>query len=408
MMRLLYTSAILLYGLAARLAAPFNGKAKLWTKGRKASRNKLEGLVPDEKQWLWFHAASLGEFEQGRTVIEAIRKTKPQYRILLTFFSPSGYEIRKNYEHADLVLYLPEDSPSNMNDICNRFHFKAVFFIKYEFWFNLLHHLERKKIPFYFFSVRFRPEQHFFRWYGGWFLKHLSFARHIFVQDETSLRLMRHAGISQCSIAGDTRFDRVAQLAHQSAGIPEIEHFVGSSPLFVAGSTWPADEKLLIPLLTLLPENYKIIIAPHDVSNSHIERILYHCKSAAVRFSAMKTNPNARILVIDNIGLLSRIYRYARFAYIGGGFGKAIHNIQEPIAWGRPVIFGPKHQKFTEATDLLALGGAFAVENQKQLGQAMLALATNNELIEQASSACKSYLQRNIGATELIMSTIDI
>lgn len=408
MMRLIYTSLIVLYTLAVRVATPFNSKARRWYYGRRESRKKIADLLADHRQWLWFHAASLGEFEQGRTVIEAIRQSRPHYRILLTFYSPSGYEIRKNYKQADLVLYLPHDTPKQVNNFAKHFNIKAVFFIKYEFWYNLLFTLHQRNIPFYYFSVRFRPGQYFFQWYGRWFLNHLRPARHIFVQDETSLLLLKNAGFSQCSIAGDTRFDRVAQLAHQASEIPDIEAFADNNPLFVAGSTWPSDEKLLLPLLDVLPDNYKIIIAPHDISSNHVASILRACHQPAVRYSAMKTNPGARILVIDNIGLLSRIYRYASFAYIGGGFGKAIHNIQEPVAWGCPVIFGPQHQKFTEAIDLLSLGGAFAVHNKPQLKEYLKKLSGNQAFRSKASGICLDYVKRNVGATDQIVRILKI
>lgn len=407
-MRLLYTFFIIVYGLIIRMISPFNEKARLWIKGRRASREKIKSMQADGRQWLWFHAASLGEFEQGRTVIEAVRRAKPEYGILLTFFSPSGYEIRKNYEHADLVLYLPEDRFPLIEDFCNRFNIRAVFFIKYEFWYNLLDYLNKKNIPFYFFSVRFRPSQHFFKGYGAWFLHHLRPARHIFVQDETSFELLTKNGISQCSIAGDTRFDRVAQLAKKAERLPEIEDFAGQNPIFVAGSTWPADEKLLLPLLSELPDNYKVILAPHDISRAHVDNILGACPFPAVRYSERKPNAAARILVIDNVGMLSRIYRYARFAYIGGGFGKAIHNIQEPVAWGCPVIFGPNHQKFTEAVDLLQLGGAIAVNNSAEMKKAMLRFAANEMAREESSAICLAYVDRNLGATDLILQNIGL
>lgn len=407
-MRLLYTFFIIVYGLIIRMISPFNEKARLWVKGRQASREKIKSMQADDRQWLWFHAASLGEFEQGRTVIEAVRSAKPEYGILLTFFSPSGYEIRKNYEHADLVLYLPEDRLPLIEDFCSRFSIRVVFFIKYEFWYNLLDYLNRKDIPFYFFSVRFRPSQHFFKGYGTWFLHHLRPARHIFVQDEISFELLTKNGISQCSIAGDTRFDRVAQLAKKTERLPEIEDFAGRNPIFVAGSTWPADEKLLLPLLSELPENYKVILAPHDISRAHVDNILRSCPLPAVRYSERKPNAAARILVIDNVGMLSRIYRYARFAYIGGGFGKAIHNIQEPVAWGCPVIFGPNHQKFTEAVDLLQLGGAIAVNNSTEMKKAMLRFATNEKVREESSAICRAYVDRNLGATDLILQNIGL
>ncbi|MBK9292348.1 MAG: 3-deoxy-D-manno-octulosonic acid transferase [Bacteroidetes bacterium] len=407
MIRLLYTATIWLYGLIVRMVAPFNTKAVMWIRGRRESRQRI-AETDTGWPWLWFHAASLGEFEQGRPVIEAIRKAKPQYRILLSFFSPSGFEIRKDYPQADLVIYLPEDKPSEIRRHFDQLDLRAVFFIKYEFWYNLLNYLHKRQVPFYFFSVRFRPGQHFFRWYGRWFVAHLRPARHLFVQDNTSLHLLRKAGFEHCSIAGDTRFDRVAQLVEEAPELPEIADFVQQQPLFVAGSTWPADERLLLPLLTELPDNYKIIIAPHDISQNHVRSIREACPLPAVTYSERENLPGARIMIIDNIGMLSRIYRYARFAYIGGGFGRAIHNIQEPVAWGRPVIIGPKHEKFTEALDLVRLGGAFAVHNSSQLRAAMLRLATNEDALAQASEICRRYVADNLGATQRILEKLDI
>jgi 3-deoxy-D-manno-octulosonic-acid transferase len=407
MTRLFYSTIILLYTLAMRLVSPFSNKADKWYRGRKETKRRIAGMTPDSRQWLWFHAASLGEFEQGRPLIEALRQSKPQYSILITFYSPSGFEIRKNYEHANLILYLPVDTLSDTKDFLSHFNFKAVFFIKYEFWYNLLDNLRQKNIPFYFFSVRFRPGQYFFRWYGRWFLNHLRFAKHIFVQDQTSHSLLQKAGINNSSIAGDTRFDRVAQMVKQAEGIPEIVEFLGGKPLFVAGSTWPSDEKLLLPLISALPDQYKIIIAPHDIGSNHVANILKACQQTAVTFSALKSNLAARILVIDNIGMLSRIYSYASFVYIGGGFGKSIHNIQEPIAWGCPVIIGPNHQKFTEAIDLIALGGAFVVRNATQLEKKLQKLAFDRDFLTKASGICLDYVKQNLGATSQILSTLN-
>jgi 3-deoxy-D-manno-octulosonic-acid transferase len=402
-MRILYSLVIHAYSLAAFIASFFNEKAALWHHGRKDVITHLREKSGKSKHWVWFHAASLGEFEQGRPVIEALKKERPDLAVLLTFFSPSGYEIRKDYAFADCVAYLPADTLRNAKRINQIFHFEAVFFIKYEFWFNYLHILRQKKVPVYFISARFRPGQHFFQWYGGWFRKHLRQVDHFFVQEEFSAKLLTSIGIKQFTVTGDTRFDRVAGLALQAARFPLIEVFKGENELFIAGSSWPEDERLLIPAVENLPPNFKIIIAPHDVSPSHVQAIRKQTGENSYLYSQYNPETKCRILIIDSVGILSQLYQYARFVYIGGGFGKNIHNIQEPVTFGCPVIFGPKYGNFTEAVDLHKLGGAFAVNDATSLETIMKQLAVDDKMRANASAICKNYVAEQIGATEKIM-----
>ena len=392
-MRGLYTLAIRSYAVAVKVAALLgNAKAKLWVEGRK----RWPEAESDDTSWVWFHAASLGEFEQGRPLIEALKKQYPELKISLTFFSPSGYEIRKNYPLADEVSYLPVDTMKNARRWVKRHHFVAAFFIKYEFWFNYMAALHEAGIPLYYISLILKPNQYFFRWYGGWFRKQLHHVSHFFVQDDTTLKLLQGVGFDNVTRCGDTRFDRVADIAQQARRFPEIEAFIGDRNCIIAGSSWPPDEKLLIPYLERLPENYCMIIAPHDISEKHVQQIRENLKGV---------NPN-KVYVIDTIGMLSQLYQYARFVYIGGGFGVNIHNIQEPVTFGCPVVFGPKYKGFKEAVDLVQLGGAFSINNQDELNQTFDRLINDEALYQQASITCKKYLESQLGATKAILEKI--
>ena len=390
-MRGLYTLAIRTYAAAVKAAALFgNAKAKLWVEGRK----RWPEAGADDAPWVWFHAASLGEFEQGRPLIEALKKQYPSLKISLTFFSPSGYEIRKNYPLADEVLYLPVDTMKNARRWVKRHRFVAAFFIKYEFWFNYMTALKEAQIPLYYISLILKPNQYFFRWYGGWFRKQLQNVTHFFVQDETTLNLLK--GFDNVTLCGDTRFDRVADIARQAQRFPEIEAFIGNRKCIIAGSSWPPDERLLIPYLERLPEDYCMIIAPHDISEKHIQQI---------KEGLRNVSPD-KVYVVDTIGMLSQLYQYARFVYIGGGFGVNIHNIQEPVTFGCPVVFGPKYKSFKEAVDLVSLKGAFSISNQDELNQVFDRLINDEAFCQQASATCKSYLESQLGATEVILKKI--
>jgi len=425
-MWLLYDLLIHLYGDAISMAAMFNPKARAWVKGRrnlfaelklavgswqlaesshhstlKTQNSKLEAVA-------WFHCASLGEFEQGRPVIEAFRKEHPDWKILLTFFSPSGFEIRKNYEGADWVFYLPLDTPGNAKKFVRMVNPSIVVFVKYEFWFRYLDVLYRKNIPVYVISASFRASHHFFKWYGGWALKQLKKVTRFFVQDEPSAELLRAKGIEQVIVSGDTRFDRVAAVVSNPKSFPLVEKFASQMPIFLAGSTWPADEELVLKLLETHSDRMRFIIAPHEVGEQRVDSLQLAVGSSALRFSEL-TEENvleAKVLIIDGIGYLSHLYQYATIAYIGGGFGTGIHNILEAAAFGKPVIFGPKYQKFREATELIDSGGAFPIQTFHQLNNRTSELFENQEFCRKTSEICRNYVVDHRGATGIILQSL--
>ena len=433
-MRILYTIGVCLYSLGVRLAALLgNAKAKQWVEGRKSQGSLDPELVEGSKgptqskpvlrqaqepdaDWIWFHAASLGEFEQGRPVIEAIKQAHPEYKILLSFFSPSGYEVRKNYPLADEVLYLPTDTPRHAKAWVERHHFVAAYFIKYEFWFNYMKALEEADIPLFYIALILKPDSYFFRWYGAWFRKQLKTVDHFFVQDETTAELLTRHGMDNVTVCGDTRFDRVAAIAEQAKPFLEVERFINGRKCIIAGSTWPPDERLWTTFVSRLPEDYCLIIAPHDISESHIAQIktafpdsqCYTELDADSRslspepVEGSKGRPK-QVLIINTIGILSQLYQYARFVYIGGGFGVNIHNIQEPVTFGCPVIFGPKYKSFKEAVDLVALRGTFPIHNATELETTVLRLKDDEAFYAQASATCRRYLESQVGATKIIM-----
>ena len=421
-MLILFTIGVLLYTLGVGIAALFgNTKAKLWIKGRRKQMKKMKSLgwrvfkkkpLPEnDGDWIWFHAASLGEFEQGRPVIEAVKRDYPQYKILLSFFSPSGYEVRKDYPLADEVLYLPSDTALNAHNWLNRHHFVAAFFIKYEFWFNYMKALKKRGIPLFYISLIFKPDSYFFKSYGRWFRKQLAAVTHFFVQDKTTERLLRESGFNNVTLCGDTRFDRVAAIAQQAKQFPEVERFINGRQCIMAGSTWPPDEDLLSGFISKMPEDYCIVLAPHDVSETHIAQIkgmfpeaMLYSEVAAPRPNDKNGDPKQSILVINTIGILSQLYQYARFVYIGGGFGVGIHNIQEPVAFGCPVVFGPKHKGFKEAVDLVERKGAFCVSDATELERVFNSLMNDAAVFSQASSTCRDYLQSQLGATEKVLN----
>ena len=420
MMLMLFTIGVLLYTLGISIAALFgNAKAKLLIQGRlrqmKEFRVRRRAKLPlptGDGDWIWFHAASLGEFEQGRPVIEAIKKEFPHYRILLSFFSPSGYEVRKDYPLADEVLYLPSDTALNAKKWLRRHHFVAAFFIKYDFWFNYMRALKKADIPLFYISLIFKPNSFFFKPYGYWFRKQLRTVTHFFVQDETTAALLHEHGYDNYTVCGDTRFDRVAAIAQQAKPFPEIEQFINGRKCIIAGSTWPPDEKLMTAFYPKMPDDYCLIIAPHDISQSHInqirtafpEAVLYSEWSAQGHTEAQPSASVGRnILIVNTIGILSQLYQYARFVYIGGGFGVNIHNIQEPVTFGCPVVFGPKYTDFMEAVDLVRLQGAFSVSDAAQLQAIFNRLMNDESFYVQASETCRTYLASQVGATEKIM-----
>ncbi len=403
-MRPLYDIAVYAYRAGISAAAPFNPKASSWALGRKGLFNDLRGHFQSRHntKTIWFHCASLGEFEQGRPVIDAFREKRPGWTILVTFFSPSGYEIRKGYEGADIVSYLPMDTPANARKFLDIVNPSIAVFIKYEFWYNYMSELYKRDIPFVYFSTIFRERQHFFKWYGGWFRKKLALAEHIFVQDERSRELLEKTGIKKVSIAGDTRFDRVRAIADKAVPYPPVEKFRNGRKLLLAGSTWPRDEDLIAETINNI-KGLKVIIAPHETDNNHIREIEKKFSGLSVtRLSTLENeeDPTMRdILVIDSIGHLMHLYKYCDIAYIGGGFGAGIHNILEAATFGKPVIFGPNYQKFREARELIGLGGAFTVDNAGELSELAAKFLSDDDLREKASTVAEKYVTENTGAT---------
>lgn len=401
-MLLFYTIGIWFYTLGIRLVALFgHEKARLMVRGWKSK----ERIETNGKPVAWFHAASLGEFEQARPVLEEYKRRHPDCRIALTFFSPSGYEVRKNYPQADIVRYLPPDLPCSVRRFLDEVKPTVAFFVKYEFWFNYLGELHRRGIPTYIFSAIFRPSQYFFRPWGRWALRRLKRCyTHLFVQNEESLHLLHNHGIEHCSLAGDTRFDRVHQIAVAAERNEVAETFLKGhdGKVLVCGSTWPPDEELIAKLKV---EKLKVILAPHVINEEHLQSI-ERLFPDSVRYSKLNTEPK-KVLIIDNIGLLSKLYRYADVAYIGGGFGVGIHNILEAVTFGKPVLFGPNHQKFQEARDILARGGGFTHNDAESLNANLEPLLNDPEAYAKASEACNAYMNENLGSTEKILSTIE-
>ena len=406
---LLYTLGIYLYGFVAKTAALFNGKAKLFVNGRKNLFDNLKKNVNPNDYNIWLHASSLGEFEQGRPVIEKIRENHPDYKIIVTFFSPSGYEIRKNYKNADYICYMPLDTPKNAEKFLNAVNPKTVFFVKYDFWYNFLEKINQRQIPLYIFSTIFRENQIFFKWYGKKYRKVLTFFNRLFVQNQESVKLLESIGITQTTVAGDTRFDRVCQITRNAGNIELIDRFSEGSTIIVAGSTWPPDENLLIPAFEQLKANnpnLKLIVAPHEIHQSRIDMLvekLKNTKFSKYSQSNIDTINKSDVLVIDNIGMLSKIYKYATLAYVGGGFGVGIHNILEAVSYSIPVIFGPNYKKFKEAVDLVEKGGAYSISTQTELNQQLYKLLSNNYSLETTGKTCLKYVNANLGATEIIL-----
>jgi len=401
----LYNLFIHLYHLAIRIIGLFNKKARLWVRGRKDIFRRLENEISHDRPIVWFHCASLGEFEQGRPVIEACKETFPQKRILLTFFSPSGYEIRKNYTGADYIFYLPIDTQRNARRFISIVKPELAVFVKYEYWFNFMRELRKNQIPQIFISAIFRPEQRFFSKWGRWQLKQLSKVNRFFVQNQDAADILKNAGIQQVTVSGDTRFDRVFSIAQQKQDFPLIRHFKGDSQLLLAGSTWPADEEIILELIHADQMNLKFVIAPHEVDPERIQSLMSKMPGKPVKYSEADENKviDAKVLVINNIGILSHLYQYATLAYIGGGFGVGIHNILEAATFGNPVIFGPRYQKFREAIDLIESGGAFSIRSKSDFLEIAIALLADNQKLDTASANAKQYVERMRGATKIIM-----
>jgi 3-deoxy-D-manno-octulosonic-acid transferase len=407
-MRWLYNLGILGYYILIKIASLRNEKARKWIRGRKDIFKRLSETIKPGEPILWFHASSLGEFEQGRPVIETIKKQKPDYKILLTFFSPSGYELRKNYPYADYVFYLPLDTRKNSSTFINIVKPEKAFFIKYEFWFNYLTELKRHHIQTYIFSALFRPSQIFFRPLGKWYIKALTAYDHIFVQNRESYEILHKHGFNNVDICGDTRLDAVGEIADAARRLEKMEIFCGNQKAIIGGSTWKEDEDLFIRYINESKSYQKFVIAPHEVNKQSIERIA----SALAKSYSLYSNSTdeelskSEVLIIDGYGYLLSVYRYGLFAYVGGGFTTGIHSILEPAAFGLPVIFGPEYNKFQEAHDLLKLGAANSISDYDELGFIMNEYLENNEMLTAASTIARNYVNKNRGASKEIVNYI--
>lgn len=394
--KFLYNLSLRAYYLIALLISPFNKKAALWIHGRKKEIPQITA------ETVWFHCASLGEFEQARPLLEQIRIDYPNYKIVLTFYSPSGYEIRKNYDKADYVFYLPLDTKKNAQAFIQKINPKAVFFIKYEFWYHFMNELKIKNIPSFLVSGIFRTNQSFFKPYGKFFKEILNSFTHLFVQDENSLNLLKSIQIEQASIAEDSRFDRVVDIKNAAKELPKIKQFVQNKKCIILGSSWLVDDKMFSEVLDQLTE-YKIIIAPHDIHTSRIKEVSAVFKNS-VLYSEFKIEAvSKQVLIVDNMGMLSSIYRYATIAYIGGGFGVSIHNILEAAVYSIPVIFGPAHTKMKEASDLIDNGGGFCIANLAEL-RTILKQLDNNLYLQKSAETAGLYVQTNTGGTKKVLS----
>nr|WP_320117591.1 glycosyltransferase N-terminal domain-containing protein [uncultured Marinifilum sp.] len=405
-----YNLSVRIYVLLIRIAANFNPKAKQWLDGRKNLFAKLEKAVKGKQNIVWFHSASLGEFEQGRPVIENFKEKYPECKILLTFFSPSGYEVRKNYEAADFIFYLPPDFAANARRFMDIVNPKMAFFIKYEFWHHYLKELKKRNVPTYIFSTIFRPNQLFFKGYGGFHRKMLSAFTHLFVQNNESVSLLKNIGLKNVTLTGDTRFDRVYTIAKGAKILPKVEGFSQNRPVLIAGSTWPKDEENIIKYINTSKNNYKYIIAAHEVNEDHINAITSKIAKSWVRYTKASKQEidNAEVLVIDCIGVLSSLYRYGTVAYIGGGFGKGIHNTLEAATFGMPIIFGPNYHKFQEAKDLIKIGASNCYDHYSELCDLLDSYHENIQKRTQSGLQSKNYVDEKRGASAKILAEIKV
>lgn len=403
-----YDLAIALYDIAVHLAAPFSRKPRKMMKGHWIAYEILRQRLEKNVRYIWFHAASLGEFEQGRPLIEAIRARYPEYGILLTFFSPSGYEVRKNYRGADVVCYLPFDKRRNVRKFLDIVNPCMAFFIKYEFWKNYLDELHKRCIPVYSVSSIFRRGQIFFKWYGGTYRNVLRDFDHLFVQNELSKRFLAKIGIDRVTVVGDTRFDRVLQIRKEAKDLPLVERFKNGATTFIAGSSWQPDEDLFIDYFNTHP-GIKMIIAPHVIDENHLVEITAKLKRPYVLYTRAdeRNIEKADCLIVNCFGLLSSIYRYGEIAYIGGGFGVGIHNTLEAAVYGIPVIFGPKYQNFQEAVELIQTGGAYSIKTGGELTALLDRLLTDEAFRRQTGEKAGAYVTGHAGATEKILSKIN-
>jgi 3-deoxy-D-manno-octulosonic-acid transferase len=405
----IYNLFIILASQLVKVLAIFNSKISLFVSGRKDVFEKISKTINPSDKTIWFHAASLGEYEQGVPVIEKIKEKYPNHKIVVTFFSPSGFEVRKNNTLADVTIYLPLDTKRNAENFIKALHPEMVFFIKYEFWPNYLNELKKQHIKTYLISGIFRENQFFFKWYGGFYRDALKSFDYFFVQNESSKNLLQSIGFSNVKISGDTRFDRVIAILEKNNELDFISHFTNNKKTIVIGSSWPKDEILLLDFINNASNDIKFIIAPHNIKVDQINELKNKCTKKVVLFSE-KENKNLSehdVLIIDTIGILTKIYSYADIAYVGGGFGKSgVHNILEPATFGIPIVIGPNFSHFAEATALVNLGGCLSITNQSELNSVLNLLLTNEDIRHEKGHICSTFVQMNKGATDTIFKYI--
>ncbi len=406
-MRFLYQITIQLVAFLLPVSRFFSSKMKLFVNGRKTVFQTLQAQIDPDSLYIWVHVASLGEYEQGLPILERLKKEFPVYKILLTFFSPSGFEIRKNNKLADSTVYLPLDTLPNVKRFLNLVQPKMVFFIKYEFWPNYLNELRKQNIPTFLVSGIFRKKQLFFKWYGGFYRESLRGFTHFFVQNRASEQLLHQLGFKNITVHGDTRFDRVAQIVEHAQPLPYINQFKNHTFTIVIGSSWVDDENVYLPYLNA-SEGIKWIIAPHTIKEEEILRLQHRIAKSSIRYSHYTADQLAAadVFIIDTIGLLTQIYAYADIAYVGGGFKTGLHNILEPATYGIPVIIGPEYEKFQEAKDLIALGSCLVVHNARELSDTLNELAANEILRSTLGKKSKEFIKQNKNATQEVMGFV--
>ena len=403
----MYNLIIYLYLAGVAIYSLFDEKVRKMWRGERDAFRVLKEKVDPKAKYVWFHAASLGEFEQGRPLMEELRRSYPEYKILLTFFSPSGYEVRKNYEGADIICYLPLDTVLNARRFLRSVRPVMAFFIKYEFWYNYLHILRHRQVPVYSVSSIFREGQVFFRWYGKQYSHVLKCFTHFFVQNKESQRLLERIGIHNTTLVGDTRFDRVLQIKEAAQQLPIIDAFKEGHQVFVAGSSWPPDEEIFIRYFNEHPD-WRLIIAPHVIGSDHLQQIQSRLKRKALLYTEAtpETAHQADCIIINCFGLLSSIYRYGEVAYVGGGFGVGIHNVLEAAVWGMPVIFGPNNRRFQEAQGLLAAEGGFEIQHEEDFRRLMDRMRTDADFLAKTGRQAGAFVEEKTGATAKVLNHV--